>query len=76
LKFRIFDKDNDGFLSVDELCRIMQSLGDKMTDKDVAEMIEEADSDKDGLINYEGICHNPLISTKVKLIRIYVTLLF
>ena len=32
----------------------MQSLGEKMNDKALDEMINEADSDKDGLINYEG----------------------
>lgn len=32
----------------------MQSLGEKMNDKELDEMINEADSDKDGLINYEG----------------------
>ena len=37
-----------------ELRHIMQSLGEKMNDKELDEMINEADSDKDGLINYEG----------------------
>ena len=32
----------------------MQSLGEKMNDKELDEMISEADKDKDGLINYEG----------------------
>jgi len=32
----------------------MQSLGEKMKDADLDEMIAEADSDNDGLINYEG----------------------
>ncbi len=52
--FRIFDKDDDGFISVEELRHIMQSLGEKMTDKELEEMVGEADEDKDGLINYEG----------------------
>ena len=52
--FRIFDKDDDGFISVDELRHIMQSLGEKMNDSELDEMIAEADSDNDGLINYEG----------------------
>ena len=55
LYFRIFDKDDDGFISVDELRHIMQSLGEKLTDNELDEMIAEADSDKDGLINYQGI---------------------
>ena len=55
LSFRIFDKDDDGFISVDELRHIMQSLGEKLTDNELDEMVAEADSDKDGLINYQGI---------------------
>ena len=51
---RIFDKDDDGFISVEELRHIMQSLGEKMSDADLNEMIAEADADDDGLINYEG----------------------
>ena len=39
---------------MDELRHIMQSLGEKMNDKELDEMISEADKDKDGLINYEG----------------------
>ena len=51
---RIFDKDDDGFISVEELRRIMQSLGEKMTDQELDEMLREADGDNDGLVNYEG----------------------
>ncbi len=51
---RIFDKDDDGFISVDELRHIMQSLGEKMGEKELDEMVTEADRDNDGLINYEG----------------------
>jgi len=32
----------------------MQSLGEKMKDSELDEMIAEADTDKDGLINYKG----------------------
>jgi len=54
--FRIFDKDEDGFITVAELTRIMTSLGERMTQKELNEMIREADSDGDGLINYEEFC--------------------
>ena len=33
----------------------MQSLGEKLTDNELDEMVAEADSDKDGLINYQGM---------------------
>lgn len=32
----------------------MQSLGEKMTEKELDEMVGEADHDRDGLINYDG----------------------
>ena len=65
--FRIFDKDDDGFISVDELRHIMQSLGEKMNDSELDEMIAEADSDNDGLINYEGNDDDDLNKVRKKL---------
>lgn len=50
----IFDKDDDGYIPVEEMREILQSLGDKMTDQELDEMMAAADSDKDGFINYEG----------------------
>jgi len=52
--FRVFDKDGNGFISADELRHVMTSLGEKLTDEEVDEMIREADIDGDGQINYEG----------------------
>ncbi len=39
---------------MEELRNIMQSLGEKMTEKELDEMVGEADKNQDGLINYEG----------------------
>ena len=52
---RIFDKDDDGLISVDELRHIMLSFGEKMSEKELDEMISEANCDKDGHIDYEGL---------------------
>ncbi|CAF4460822.1 unnamed protein product [Rotaria socialis] len=43
--FRVFDKDGNGYISADELCNVMTSLGEKLTDEEVDQMIREADID-------------------------------
>lgn len=52
--FRVFDKDGNGFISVAELRHIMGNLGEKMPEEEVEEMIQEADIDGDGQVNYDG----------------------
>ncbi|GFP96832.1 calmodulin [Phtheirospermum japonicum] len=51
--FRVFDKDQNGFISAAELRHVMTNLGEKLTDEEVGEMIREAGVDGDGQINYE-----------------------
>ena len=51
--FRVFDKNDNGFISFNELRRVLRNLGEKLSDEEVVEMIEEADLDNDGHINYE-----------------------
>ena len=50
----MFDKDNDGFLSVNELRKIMTTMGKKMKKKEVEEMVLQADIAKNGLIHLKG----------------------
>jgi len=50
--FRIFDKDDDGLISVEELRKIMKNMGDKMTDQELDEMLDAADTKHDGMVNY------------------------
>ncbi|OQV24127.1 putative Calmodulin [Hypsibius exemplaris] len=51
--FRVFDKDRDGFIYAEELRHLMTNLGEKVTDKELEEMIDEKDLNGDGQINYE-----------------------
>ena len=48
---RVFDTKNAGFLSKEELCRIMKPW---MSRKELDEMVKEAQGDHEGLICYEG----------------------
>ncbi|XP_027931502.1 calmodulin-like protein 11 isoform X2 [Vigna unguiculata] len=51
--FRVFDKDQDGYISASELRSVMRTIGEKVTDEEVAQMVKEADLDGDGLVDYE-----------------------
>ena len=43
--FKLFDSDNSGTISIDELEVVMNSLGQKPTDEELKKMIAEADAD-------------------------------
>ena len=51
--FRVFDEDGNGNISAAELQHLMVSLGEKLSDEQINEMIIEADTDSDGQINYK-----------------------
>ncbi|KAH7302159.1 hypothetical protein KP509_23G058900 [Ceratopteris richardii] len=50
--FRVFDRDGNGFITAAELAHSMARLGHALTDKELTEMIEEADTDGDGQISF------------------------
>ena len=51
--FRIFDDDKTGFITIKNLRRICKELGETMTDEELQELIERADSDGDGQVTPE-----------------------
>ncbi|KAF9158717.1 hypothetical protein DFQ26_007300 [Actinomortierella ambigua] len=51
--FKVFDKDNNGYISAAELRHVLTNLGERLSEVEVDEMITEADTDGDGQINYE-----------------------
>ncbi|XP_035677686.1 calmodulin-like [Branchiostoma floridae] len=51
--FKMFDKDNSGYIDKNEIIQGMAQLGMQVTEEEAEEMLQEADTDGDGRINYE-----------------------
>ncbi|CAF0812645.1 unnamed protein product [Rotaria sp. Silwood1] len=50
--FNIFDPTNTGFITMKDLLRVMQSIGENISEADAQEMIRHADRDLSGKINF------------------------
>ncbi|CAN4116530.1 unnamed protein product [Withania somnifera] len=51
--FKVFDKDQNGYISANDLRHVMINLGEKLTDEEAEQMIKEADLDGDGQVNFD-----------------------
>ncbi|XP_030387879.1 caltractin-like [Scaptodrosophila lebanonensis] len=51
--FRIYDKDNNGYIGLSEIRTVMTALGEKMSDEEIDDLIREADLDQDGRISFD-----------------------
>lgn len=50
----MFDKEGSGTISNAELRKIMTTYGETLTEEEVDEMIRDADTDGDGVVDYAG----------------------
>lgn len=51
--FDAFDANGDGLVSIDELLRIMERVGAKMTREEAEDSLRRGDSDGDGQLSYD-----------------------
>lgn len=51
--FESFDTDKSGKLNADEVRRIVLSMGDELSEEEVAEIMDRADLDGDGLLSFQ-----------------------
>lgn len=45
--FKVFDRDGDGYISANELREVMETLGEKLNDDELEEMLREAQASSD-----------------------------
>lgn len=54
--FKLFDKDNNGCITVTELRNILTETGQKIRPEEADELMKAIDTDGDGKIDYEEFC--------------------
>ncbi|XP_043222966.1 calmodulin-2/4-like [Amphibalanus amphitrite] len=50
--FKVFDKNGRGFIGVSDLRAVLHCLGERLTDEEIEDIIEEVDMDGDGRIDF------------------------
>ena len=63
--FRLFDDDETGNISFNNLKRLAKELGERMTDEELQEMIDEADRHCDGEANEQEFLRIILKKTSI-----------
>ena len=52
--FELLDKNADGEITVDELTKFFENMGDKLNKGEIQDMINEVDTEGNGSITFEG----------------------
>jgi len=51
--WKVLDRDRDGIIAAADLRHVLTTVGEKLTDEEMGELLKEANVDKDGNINFE-----------------------
>lgn len=51
--FAVFDQDQNGYITRDELKEAMQLMGEELSEQDIDGVLLKSDTDHDGMINYD-----------------------
>ena len=51
--FAIYDEERKGYITVENLANVAQTLGESITSEELAELIKRADLDHDGVVSEE-----------------------
>uniref|UniRef100_A0A2C9LZY6 EF-hand domain-containing protein n=1 Tax=Biomphalaria glabrata TaxID=6526 RepID=A0A2C9LZY6_BIOGL len=62
--FHKIDLNGDGYISLDELYKIMTTKGEKMSKDEVKDIIDEVDENKDGKLDYKEFAKMVLSTTE------------
>jgi len=52
--FKVFDRDGQGYVTSEELRKVLTDLGDAMSYEEINELIYEADPTNQGVVYYEN----------------------
>ncbi|ALC42285.1 CG11165 [Drosophila busckii] len=55
--FRVYDKENTGYIGIDQLRFVLMALGQKLTEDELEDIIRDGDEDRDGRLSYEEYCN-------------------
>lgn len=58
--FKVFDKDGNGLISIEEFKHLFTVIGEKINDAELDEMIKEAKTNENGYIYYEELVRRML----------------
>ncbi|CAC5419584.1 EF-hand calcium-binding domain-containing protein 7 [Mytilus coruscus] len=62
--FRKIDINGDGYISLEELHKILTSKGEKKSKSEVKKMIDEVDENRDGRLDYKEFCKMVMSTTE------------